>query len=129
MRRRDFIRLSGTACVGTLVAAPGCTRVPEPSPVLAEPRTLGTFADDATIREIGEAYLATAPEERRRRRLVRALLEDQGRLMDQADAEALTRFLEARIRADFEAGRTVLVDGWVLSVTEARQAALFSMGT
>jgi hypothetical protein len=31
------------------------------------------------------------------------------------------------IRDDFAAGRTVLVDGWVLSVTEARQAALYSL--
>ena len=127
MRRRDFIRLSGTACVATLVAAPGCARVPEPSAALVEPSTLGTFADEDTIREIGEAYLAAVPEERRQRRLVRALLEDEGALADQVDSEALTRFLRTRIRSDFEAGRTVLVDGWVLSVTEARQAALFSM--
>ena len=28
---------------------------------------------------------------------------------------------------DFEAGRTVLVSGWVLSQTEARQCALYSL--
>ncbi|HVH66421.1 MAG TPA: hypothetical protein VM716_00990 [Gemmatimonadales bacterium] len=31
------------------------------------------------------------------------------------------------VREDFVAGRTVLVHGWVLSVTEARQCALFSL--
>jgi len=34
---------------------------------------------------------------------------------------------DAQIRGDFAAGRTVVIDGWVLSVTEARQAALFSL--
>jgi hypothetical protein len=31
------------------------------------------------------------------------------------------------VRDDFTGGRMVLVDGWVLSVTEARQCALFSL--
>ena len=31
------------------------------------------------------------------------------------------------VRDDFEAGRTVVVSGWILSVTEARQCALFSL--
>lgn len=37
--------------------------------------------------------------------------------------------IDDQIRDDFARGQTVLVDGWVLSVTEARQAALFSMAT
>lgn len=32
-----------------------------------------------------------------------------------------------RVRDDFAAGRTVVVLGWVLSVTEARQCALYSL--
>jgi hypothetical protein len=35
--------------------------------------------------------------------------------------------LDDQIRDDFANGRTVVVDGWVLSLTEARQAALFSL--
>lgn len=35
--------------------------------------------------------------------------------------------LDDRVRDDFAIGRTVVVDGWVLSLTEARQAALFSL--
>jgi hypothetical protein len=31
------------------------------------------------------------------------------------------------IQRDFAEGRTVLLDGWVLSVTEARQCALYSL--
>lgn len=35
--------------------------------------------------------------------------------------------LETGIRKDFATGQTVIVKGWVLSVTEARQCALFSL--
>jgi large subunit ribosomal protein L4 len=35
--------------------------------------------------------------------------------------------VDDKIRDDFAAGRTVLIDGWVLSLTEARQSALFSL--
>jgi len=31
------------------------------------------------------------------------------------------------VKEDFEAGNITLVKGWVLSVTEARQCALFSL--
>lgn len=130
MRRREFLRLSGGAFVATLGTFAGCTPELAPSPTLAKPATLGTFADDATIREIGRGYLSLVPRETRSDRLVRALLEDEeGELLDQGDADALTGILRTKIRSDFEADRTVLVDGWVLSVTEARQAALFSMIT
>jgi len=35
--------------------------------------------------------------------------------------------IAAMVRRDFETGRTVLVNGWVLAATEARQCALFSL--
>ena len=31
------------------------------------------------------------------------------------------------VRDDFAHGRTVVIEGWVLAVTEARQCALFSL--
>jgi hypothetical protein len=33
------------------------------------------------------------------------------------------------IHDDFEKGRTVVLNGWILSLTEARQCALFSLVT
>jgi len=32
-----------------------------------------------------------------------------------------------QVQLDFARGRTVMLNGWVLSVTEARQCALFSL--
>lgn len=125
MLRRDFLRLSTGALAATLGPLSSCTRVPEPSHILADPATLGSLADDDTIRDIGRAYVARTPREVRTARLVRALLEDEGgNLMEQGDPEALRRFLMEKVRADFESDRIVVADGWVLSRTEARQAAL-----
>ena len=128
MLRRDFLRLSTGVLAAMSGSLSGCARVPEPSPTLGDPTVLGTIADDATIRNIGRAYLSQVPRETRVDRLVRALVEDErDGLVDQGDPEALRRVLVNKVQADFEADRTVVLDGWVLAETEARQAALFSL--
>lgn len=43
---------------------------------------------------------------------------------DGTEPEALRQRVAAAVREDFAHGRTCLVDGWVLSVTEARLCAL-----
>jgi len=40
--------------------------------------------------------------------------------------EGAVSHLEESIKNDFETGNTVIVDGWILSRTEARQCALLS---
>ena len=37
------------------------------------------------------------------------------------------QYFEQKVRQDFENNDTVLIDGWLLSVTEARQCALLSL--
>ena len=59
------------------------------------------------VRDIGEQYRRLVP--------------------DESDWMRLSGPISALVRRDFETGRTVLVNGWVLSVTEARQCALFSL--
>ena len=44
-----------------------------------------------------------------------------------ADSLELKELLQQKVHSDFEGGNTVIVSGWVLSVTEARQCALFSL--
>jgi hypothetical protein len=75
------------------------------------------------VRQLGSHYRASTPSENSAEALRAALSKDRtlripfiksGSHMDE-------------IRDDFVAGRTVIVDGWVLAVTEARQAALFSL--
>jgi hypothetical protein len=43
------------------------------------------------------------------------------------EKSSITTLLEEKIVRDFAESRTVIVDGWVLSVTEARQCAAYSI--
>ena len=72
----------------------------------------------ATVRDIGEAYRALVPAESDRASLETALHAELGGAQSSA---------EDAVHADFAAGRVIVVRDWVLSVTEARQCALFSL--
>jgi hypothetical protein len=75
------------------------------------------------VRELGAHYRAATPSENSADAL-RAALSTDSSLQKPTSKNGS---FDAQIRDDFAAGRTVTVDGWVLSVTEARQAALFSL--
>jgi len=77
----------------------------------------------ASARIIGAAYLATHPDEADPALLRRAIAADLAPAAQRDQAE-LDRALAHRVRADFLEQRTVKVDGWVLSRTEARLCAL-----
>ena len=44
-----------------------------------------------------------------------------------SDSLALQEKMQQKVRADFENGETLVIQGWVLSQTEARQCALYSL--
>jgi hypothetical protein len=78
---------------------------------------------DSAVR-LGRRYLEGAPGESDAARLV-ALI---GTMPSDGESDAALRErLQARIRQDFIDGATVAVDGWLLSLTEARLCALVSL--
>jgi hypothetical protein len=77
------------------------------------------------VREIGKHYRAAVPSENSEAAL-RAAISDSQR-QSRPLAWIWPAAIEQRVRDDFAAGRTVVVDGWVLAATEARQCALFSI--
>lgn len=83
------------------------------------------FRNSESAREIGRRYLAEVPEENEPEAIESALT---GSLGTAPVASAENSSLPARIRrateADFETGRIVYLDGWMLSETEARLCAL-----
>ena len=72
----------------------------------------------STACEIGEAYRALVPAESDRASLETVL---------RAELGAPRSSIEDAVRADFAADRVIVVRDWLLSVTEARQCALFSL--
>lgn len=117
--RRQFLLAAAAA-----VAAAACTTDADYDVRALASTELLHALDPGIVRAIGERYRAMTPDERDADSLRDAIVASRGlraRLLGGAEPVA------ALVHADFEAGRTVVVDGWVLSVTEARQCALFSL--
>jgi len=121
MERRAFVRLSAyTALVLAVPFAEGCTAKPDP---LTQPLLFSHFADKKTITEAGAAYRKIMPRENNATTLRQLLSEDKPTM----DAKVLKSLLDKQVKQDFVSAKTIMVAGWVLSVTEARQCALFSL--
>lgn len=121
MHRRQFIE---TAVVGALaLGLPGASSLAAPVPdlhALARPGLL-TMLGEAPVRAIGRRYREGFPEASDAAALRTAIL------VHGESGPAHPGWLQQQIHDDFAAGRTVLLDGWMLSITEARQCALFSL--
>lgn len=126
MERREFLQITAAGMVA--LGLPGSALFAAPAPaagVLAQPGLLAMFGDQQLVRELGILYRRAVPSEDAVEVLSEVIA---GRTpVKEWDAPALRAHLEHQVRSDFGAGRTVLLKGWVLSVTEARQCALYSL--
>lgn len=123
LQRRQFMSVVIGAVAATLF--PGASR--------------GNIVSGATnaaalesVRRVGEAYLSKRPAEADRGWLLTALrrnLRTSG--LTPPPTQGVADMMEgfgALIRADFAAGHTIILDGWVLSETECRLCALHAVG-
>ena len=125
MQRRHFIYLSAyTAAALTLPFAAGCNH--ERMDMEAQPLFFSHLADVKTIIETGAAYRKAHPAEDDKNKLAELLLANNP-LPPSANNKAIQSMLDNKVKYDFKTGRIAVVRGWVLSVTEARQCALFSI--
>lgn len=123
MKRRKFILLTGLGV--SVIAIPTwyyTFNTPDYDPIIAEPEWLSHIWDGTTIGEIGETYRKQFSDENSERKLVNLLSEYVS-----TDTTSTTDVLRQQIADDYRKGNTVMVDGWILSRTEARQCALFSL--
>jgi hypothetical protein len=77
------------------------------------------------VRAIGARYREMVPAERTAESLAAAI--DDSRPLSSRLPWATRPTVAEMVRTDFARGRTVVVDGWILSATEARQCALYSL--
>lgn len=77
------------------------------------------------VRAIGKRYVALVKAERDPAALRDAIR--GSRPLSARIFGAPSPALSDLVREDFADGRTVVIDGWILSLTEARQCALFSL--
>ncbi|WP_100616014.1 hypothetical protein [Confluentibacter citreus] len=110
MKRLNFILLSSLAAA--TVALPTIWISREHN--LKFPHHLTYIWGRETLLWIGEDYLRLFPNENDADYLLKLLLEK--------------RFsIDNIIEEDYKAGKTLVLNGWVLSITEGRQCALFSL--
>lgn len=113
--RRRFLQLSALGVTASLLDT-GCS--PHSDRPLDQPALIGMLGPDR-VRELGTHYRAQTRSENDAKALRSAL--EKGR------SGPFRKSIDEMIEDDFVNDRTVMVDGWILSRTEARQAALFSL--
>jgi len=120
--RRRFLQLSALGIFATLADSACAVSSDRAESAIDRPKLLAMLGPER-VREIGAHYRASTPSENSADALRAALSTGH----DPQNPTIKNGPLDGQIRDDFAAGRTVMIDGWVLSVTEARQAALFSL--
>ena len=120
LNRRRFLQLTSAGILASLTGT-ACARDYDPNaptePALVE--MLGA----ARVRQIGTQYRSDFPQESTAAALREAISNSRRR----GFARRYRRPIEDQIRRDFATGRVVVVGGWVLALTEARQCALYSL--
>ena len=122
MKRREFIigavGLTAVSISGTYLYL---NRDIVYDPLIAEPQSLSLIWDTETVIAIGNQYRVQYVDENSEQALAKKLvlnLSDSG--------EQMIKKFNQKIKEDFEEDNTILIDGWMLSKTEARQCALLS---
>ena len=93
---------------------------------LLVPKELSRFCDDNILRKMGNRYLQIFPEENNKTKLNDILLTDyDGKKINSTDEFLILKSLNKKIYLEFSANQIIILNGWVISKTEARQCALF----
>ena len=123
MERRNFIILAtaGAAAVAAPIWYYNYSSI-DYDKSLTKPLLLSKIWDTETIIEIGQLYQKKYPNENNEGKLVKLLSDGISTENGSTDAS-----IARRIKEDFKTGSIVTIDGWILSTTEGRQCALYSL--
>ncbi|MEP7255325.1 MAG: hypothetical protein ABI666_06085 [Ferruginibacter sp.] len=96
---------------------------------LTMPNDLSRFCDEKTVREIGISYRNMVPAENEKKKLTELLLTDyDGKVIASSDKDKIFELLDKKTLTDFsDYNKLQVINGWIISITEARQCALFSL--
>jgi len=126
MKRKEFLQRSAFAAAAITLPLLHSCKSPVSDDEMVDPQFLSRLFDEQTIRKTGAAYLQKMPGEKDHNKLV-GLLAGNSSIARSSDENEIHQYLEEKIKRDFDEGKTVMLNGWVLSVTEARQCALYSL--
>jgi hypothetical protein len=114
MDRRKFIQLGALGAAAALPFS-HCTDAGG-----AQPAFLNMTLGKDLVKDIGKLYLKTHPSEASKKKLS-ALIDGTGTSSQSS--------VSLKIKDEFNTGKVVLVNGWILSVTEARQSAFYYLNS
>jgi hypothetical protein len=129
MKRRNFIALTTLSAASVSIPFLNCGGTAnELEKKLAIPQTLSRLTDESGIIAIGKAYGSMHTGEYTIKTLEQELQKNtQVNTLSDTSVKDLDLLLEKNIYDDLDHGNTIVLNGWVLSKTEARQCALFSL--
>lgn len=130
MKRGTFLKITSSALVALYLPDIQChPKNKDFIRSLALPQALQHLCDEKAIRQIGAHYREQFTDEKEEDDLVRILSADFSR-KHTSEPEAKTEvpdLLQQKTKQDFIRNNIIVIDGWVLSHTEARQCALYSL--
>lgn len=128
MKRKTFILAASTVAVGLPVAYYLKKNKGKITNPISTPGMLSIFCDEKTLRDIGNEYKKLAPQENTKQKLTDLLLSKEGvEKIKPSDARQIMALIDSKVNADFLMKNILIINGWVISVTEARQCALLSL--
>jgi hypothetical protein len=128
MKRRTFLLTTAVATLAVISVPVVKYYSKKTYDPLVMPDELSHFCDEKTIHEIGVGYRNLVPLENEKRKLTELLLTDyDGKLTVASNKSKVIELLDKKIHEDFLGSKIQVLSGWVISVTEARQCALFSL--
>ena len=125
MKRRTFVIAACAAVVSVPILNYSWLYIHEPP--IYYPEELGRICDENSIREIGKKYRSLFPAENLKQQLTELIMDGFSKeKMKTSDRSLIHKFLDQKIYEDFLGYKTFVIEGWVISITEARQCALYS---
>ncbi len=122
MERRNFlVSIAGVTVLTISGAIYYSSRPIKYDALIVEPQLLSHIWDTDTITSIGNSYVSQTPKENSENELAKVLIENIS-----GSPEEMANSLTEKVANDFENGDIVMIDGWILSRTEARQCGLLS---
>ncbi|MEJ0083039.1 MAG: hypothetical protein WDM78_19285 [Puia sp.] len=130
MKRRTFI-YTGIAVAASLTLSDLLLLNNEPKwkkqPFLY-PFILSNILDEGSLRVIGNSYRVKRPDENSKIKLMHALTSGMQTIQTTTnDMLHQAMEIEKTVELDFKSDKLIVIKGWVISETEARQCALLSL--
>ncbi len=92
------------------------------------PLILSDILDEGSLRVIGSSYRVDRPDENSKVRLLDTIKSGMADVQTGTnDREKQATDIEKKVEMDFKFNKLIVIKGWVISETEARQCALLSL--